>query len=200
VCGLLPWAFQAAGLNASAVSYVANESLVKKVYFPRAVLPAASVLAALITFLVELGVLSVALLALAGNMVLPWLPVVLVLVTLHAVFVLGLGLVLSVGNARFRDVNHLLAIGLNVWFYATPILYPIALVEDRTMPGLGVPVLDVLRLNPMFHFVEAYRDLLYHLRFPSAGTWLVIVGTAAVSLAVGLVVHRRNEPRLAELL
>lgn len=200
VCGLLPWTFLATSLTSASTSYSANESLVKKVYFPRSVLPAAAVLATLTTFLVEQGVLGAFLVG-AGNMVLPKLPVVLVVIVLQATFALGLGLVVAALNARFRDVSHLLTIGLNVWMYATPILYPISLVPERVSPlGIGIPAADVIRYNPMFHFVAAYRDLLYHLRFPTLGTWLVMVGAAAVAVLVGIAVHRRFEPILAEVL
>lgn len=200
VCGLLPWTFLATSLSSSSTAYAANDSLVKKVYFPRSVLPAAVVLATLITFLVEMSVLSAALVA-AGNMVLPWLVVVLGVIALQATFALGLGLVVAALNARFRDVSHLLSIGLNVWMYATPILYPISLVPERaSVLGVQFPAADLLRYNPMFHFVAAYRDLLYHLRFPTLGTWLVMAAAAAVSVALGIVVHRRFEPILAEVL
>lgn len=197
VCGLLPWLFLSIGLTNASASYVTNDSLVKKVYFPRATLPSAAVAAALITFTVELCVLIVALL-LVGNVVFVWLPVLVVVMALQAAFVLGLGLVVAALNARFRDVTHLLAVGLNVWFFATPILYPIQVVEDVKLVGLPAP--DVLRLNPVYHFVASYRDLLYDLRFPAAIHWAVMVGTAAVLVGVGIAVHRRLEPRLAEVL
>jgi ABC-2 type transport system permease protein len=199
VCGLLPWLFLSVGLTTSSASYVTNESLVKKVYFPRAALPASAVLAALITFGVELGVLSVALL-IVGNMVVPWLPVLLLVVALQAGFVLGLGLVVAALNARFRDVTHLLTVGLNVWFFATPILYPIRILEENDIRLLGLPADDILRFNPVYHFVTAYRDLLYDLRFPAASQWAVMVTAATVVLAIGVAVHRRFEPRLAEVL
>ena len=120
VCGLLPWTFLANGLNGAAASIVGNEGLVKKVYFPRWVLPAASALAWLASFGVELVVLGVVLLFF-GNFVLPWIPVLLLMV-LQTGFVLGLGLLLSAANAYFRDVQHFLGIFLNIWFYCTPIL------------------------------------------------------------------------------
>lgn len=200
VCGLLPWTFLSMSLSTSSTAYAANESLVKKVYFPRSVLPAAAVLATLVTFLVEMGVLSTVLVG-AGNMVLPWLPVALAVVALQAAFALGLGLVVAALNARFRDVSHLLSIGLNVWMYATPILYPISLVPERaSVLGIRIPAADLLRYNPMYHFVAAYRDLLYHLRAPTLGTWLVMAGAAVVAVGLGVVVHRRYEPILAEVL
>ena len=198
VCGLLPWTFLTNALSGSAQSITANEGLVKKVYFPRAVLPGASTLAWLANFGVELAVLGIVLL-IAGNMVIPWIPVVLVLMALQTVFVFGIGLLLAAGNSYFRDVQHFLGIALNIWFYATPILYPVEQVpEKETLFGVSLPLRDMLALNPMAIFVDAYRDVLYNLRWPTFGQWSALVLMAAVSLAVGAWVFSRLEPNLAE--
>ena len=198
VCGLLPWTFVANGLSGATASIVGNEGLVKKVYFPRSVLPGASTLAWLASFGVELIVLGVVLLV-VGNFVVPWIPVILALMVLQTGFVLGVGLVLSAANAYFRDVQHFLAIGLNVWFYATPIIYPPDLPpEESTLLGVTIPVRSLLQLNPMAIFVDAYRDVLYNLRWPALTQWVAMTAIALVSLVVGALVFRRLEPRLAE--
>jgi ABC-2 type transport system permease protein len=195
VCGLLPWSFLANCLMGSAASLVANEGLVKKVYFPRSVIPGSIVLSNIVGFLVELAVLCVALL-IAGNMVLPWIPVLLVLVAIQAMFAFGLGLLLAVANAYYRDVSHFLAIFTNVWFYATPILYPITLIGDREL--LGIRIQSLVELNPMWVFVDAYRDILYNLRFPTFAQWTSLTIGSLAMLAIGAAVFRRFEPRLAE--
>lgn len=192
VCGLLPWTFLSNGLSACVGSIVGNEGLIKKVYFPRSVLPAATTLAWLASFGVEMLVLGVALL-IAGNMVVPWVPVVILLMLLQTAFVLGVGLLLSAANAYFRDIQHFLAILLNIWFYATPIIYPPTL---DSIPDWARRLQSVL--NPMTQFVEAYRNVLFDLRWPAAETWLYLVVVSVVSLAVGAAGFRRLEPRLAE--
>jgi lipopolysaccharide transport system permease protein len=198
VCGLLPWTYLANGLNGATASIVGNEGLVKKVYFPRSVLPAASTAAWLASYGIELIVLGVVLLA-VGNMVLPWIPVVIALMVLQTGFVLGLGLMLSAANAYFRDVQHFLAIGLNVWFYATPIIYLTEQIpEESTVLGVDVPTRGLLTMNPMAVFVDAYRDVLYHLRWPAATQWLAMTAVAVVALVLGGLVFHRLEPRLAE--
>lgn len=200
MAGLLPWTFLSNGLSAAAGSVVANESLVKKVYFPRSVLPAAAVAAWFASYGIELLVFGAILLA-VGNMVIPWVPLVLVLMVFQAAFVLGVGMVLAAINVYFRDVQHFLAIFLNIWFYATPVLYPPDLPPDRYQAlGVDIPVRAILQLNPMAMFVGAYRDLLYHLRFPDLGAWAALGFGSMATLALGILVFSRFEPRLAEVI
>jgi ABC-2 type transport system permease protein len=193
VCGLLPWTYVTNALSGATQSITMNEGLVKKVYFPRAVLPGASTLAWLASFGVELTVLSVVLL-IAGNMVIPWIPVVVALIVVQTAFIFGIGLLLAALNAYFRDVQHFLAIALNIWFYATPILYPPELLDGQPAYVRTI-ILDV---NPMSVFVDSYRDVLYNLRFPTIMQWSTMTAVAALSLTIGTVVFRRLEARLAE--
>ncbi|MDP9071707.1 MAG: ABC transporter permease [Actinomycetota bacterium] len=198
VCGLLPWNFLSNAVAGSLSSLLGNANLIKKVYFPREVLVVANVASWLVAFLIELGVLAVALLV-AGNAVLPWLVVVLLLVVVQTVFVTGIALMLSVLNVYFRDVQHLVGIVLQLWFYATPVVYPLMLVPVRAeVLGIELPVRFLYELNPMVAFVEAYRDCLYELRFPPAGDVMEMVVAAALALAAGVAVFRRMEPKLAE--
>ena len=193
LCGLLPWNFLANAMSGGMQSLVANGNLVKKVYFPREVLVAANTGAWFVSLAIEIAVLCIALLVF-GNMVLPWLPLVLLLMALQFAFVLGIALVLSVLNVYFRDTQHLVSILTQLWFYGTPIIYPLALVHQH-IDGFW---LRVYELNPMVQFVMAYRNLVYDLRGPTLGTWLFVIGAAAVSMVVGAIVFRRFEPRLAE--
>jgi ABC-2 type transport system permease protein len=193
LCGLLPWNFLSNSMSGGMGTLVGNANLVKKVYFPREVLVAANVASWLFSLMIELAVLSIALL-IAGNMVLPWLPLVIVIVAIQTVFALGLALVLSVTNVYFRDTQHLLGILLQVWFYSTPIIYPLTLVKQHAHG----PVLLLFEANPMVEYVKIYRNLMYDLRFPTAGDLAYITVTAILSIAVGVAVFRRYEGRLAE--
>lgn len=193
--GLLPWTFVANGITGGMGALLANANLVKKVWFPRELLVASTVASFGVSFLIELGVFAVALLV-AGNMVLPWVVPVLGVALVQAAFVLGLALALSVWNVYFRDLEYLVGIALQFWFYATPIVYPISFVEDALVDR---PVLlDLYRLNPMTRFAEAYRDLFYSLRGPTLATMLYLVGCAAVSLVIGWIAFGRLQGRLAE--
>lgn len=198
LCGLLPWNFLSNSLNGATESLVANGNLIKKVYFPRQVLVLANMASWMVPLLIEFGVLAIFLLGF-GNFVLPWLPLVVLLIVLQSSIMFGIGLVLAVVNVYFRDVKHLINILLQGLFYATPIVYPITLVPKTvTLGGMEVPAEALYRLNPMVAMVEAYRDVLYHLRLPELGDVAYIAFWGLVSMAAGLVAFSRLDARLAE--
>jgi ABC-2 type transport system permease protein len=102
----------------------------------------------------------------------------------------------SVVNVYFRDVQYLVGIVLQIWFYATPIVYPISVVRDALKESPGF--FTLYKLNPMVRFVEAYRDCLYDLRFPPLLDTLYLVGVSLATLALGVFVFWKMEPKLAE--
>jgi len=206
VCGLLPWNFVSSALTGGMGALVGNANLVKKVYFPREVLVASTVLSWDVTFLIELGVLSVALL-LFGAFVLPWLPLAALYVVLLTAFALGLGLALSVANVYFRDTSHFVGILMQIWFYATPVVYPSSYVHQAAQKlddkgyrlfGHRVPLEFVYRLNPMERFVACFRAVFYDNRWPGAGDTVFVMLAAVLSLLAGYAIFRRYEGRLAE--
>ena len=193
LCGLLPWNYLSNAMNGGMASLVANAGLVKKVYFPRELLVASSVAAWLVTLCIEMALLAIVLIGF-GNMTLPWLPAVIALMAIQTAFVMGIALALSVMNVYFRDMEHLLSIILQFWFYATPIIYPAELVKEH----LDSWAYQVYAANPMAHFVEAYRNLLYDLRAPTAGNLAYLTVVSAASLATGWGVFNRYQGRIAE--
>ena len=198
LCGLLPWNYLSNGMNASMGSLIGNANLIKKVYFPREVFVVSAIGSLLVSFLIELGVLA-AILLVMGNMVLPWIPVVLVIVVIQSFFVLGIGFLLSVLNVYFRDVQHLISIALMALFYSAPIVYPVSLVPKHTdIWGVEVPLRAIYNLNPLVVLVECYRDAMYDLRFPPVLDLLYLIGWSAALMAIGLAVFQKLDRRLAE--
>ena len=198
ICALIPWNYFSNGVTQSIDALVVNAGLIRKVYFPRELLVASTVGGLLVTFLIELGVVLVILL-IAGNMVLPWIPVVLVLVVAQTLIVLGVGLLLSAANVYFRDVRHFVALIMPVLFYSTPIVYPITTVPKVWhVAGRAIPLRTIYGFNPLGRLVTAYRDALYSLRMPS-WTSLGYLALWAVGLVlVGQYVFNRLDHRLAE--
>jgi ABC-type polysaccharide/polyol phosphate export permease len=195
LCGLLPYNFISNGLNGGMGTLIGNGNLVKKVYFPREILVAASTASWVVSFLIELSVLVVAL-AFFGNIVILWIPVALLLVGLETVFVLGLALMLAAAAVYFRDLQHLLGLLLQVWFYTAPIVYPMHLIQDEL--GEGGWKIQLYNLNPLTRFVEAFRDVFYDMRFPPLDYLAYLFAVSFVALYFGLVVFGRLQGRMAE--
>lgn len=194
LCGLLPWNYLATTLNGGAAALVGNGNLIKKVWFPRETLVGAVAGANLVTLLIELGVLTAAVTAAGNRGALLRLPAVAVVTALLVTFSLGLALALSVLNVYFRDTQHFLAIALQVWFYASPVVYPTSYVRGH----VPAPVLRLYEANPFAQFAGAYRNLLYDLRWPPVAGLALLTAYAAGSLALGWLVFQRLSGRLAE--
>src|SRR5262249_33972923 len=143
LCALVPWNFVSNALTGSLDTLVGNANLIKKVYFPRELLVVSAIASLDVTLLIELGVLC-GLLLIVGNMIIPWIPMLLVLVVLLTGMLLGAGMILSVCNVYFRDVKHFTSIALMALFYSAPIVYPVALVPaHKEVLGIDVPVRDI---------------------------------------------------------
>ena len=196
LAGLLPWGFFAQGLTQSAGSVVGDSSLITKVYFPRLVIPIASVLSGIVDF-------GIAFLLLIGMMI--WyglipaatallLPLLLLLAMGAA---LGVGLWLSALNVEFRDVRYVVPFFVQIWLFVTPVIYPASRVSAKLVQ-MGLPTW-LYGLNPMAGVVEGFRWAL--LRSGSL-EWPVLVASVAVTLLAlvsGAFYFRRMERRFADV-
>ena len=204
VCGLLPWLFFNRVLTLGVESLVSNAGLIQKVYFPRIVLPLSLANATFFTWMLEMAVLVVAL-SLLGSFVLPWLPLVALFMVVFGLFSVGLAMMFSIINVYFRDLSYLLTIVLQFWFYLTPILYPVELVETQSnelggLVGTPITLLDLYTLNPVEGFIEIFRNLLYDNRAPELSTVLIALGWTVLAFGAGAWMYARKEKMLAELL
>lgn len=203
LCMLLPWTFFTNVVTGSMGALVGNENLIKKVHFPRGALIVSTVASWAFTWSIEMGVLTVVLL-IAGANPLPFLPLVVVAMAVFAVFALGLGLLAAIANVYFRDTQHFVTILFQMWFYLTPIVYPVRLVAEQS-ERIGdlvgpVGILDVYQLNPLVQFAEIFRNLLYDNRLPDLSTTLIALAWALGAFLVGAHLFSRHEKGLAEAL
>ena len=154
--------------------------LLRKIYFPPFAPVIGNALATTQQTAIELGLLLLVY-GLAWNV--GWTVLLLpVLLVLLAAFSLGVGLLLAMLNAQLRDINYIVQVIFNLLFYAAPIIYPIAFVTDRYDEH---PWLRVYELNPITSFVEAFRDVLYHLTLPPLWQLGYLALISAGMLAVG---------------
>lgn len=198
LCGLIPWNFFGNLMTQGSTAIVAGADLVRKVYFPRAILVLGQAASLLVSFLLELVVLFVIILVAGGG---PHLSLVMlpVLIVLQLLFVSGLGMLVAAVNVFFRDLQHLLGILLTIWFFATPIVYPPSRIPVTVdILGRAFPIRAVMQLNPMVSFVRAYRDVLYNGRIPGPRTMAFIVIVSLLSFSGCYAIFRRLERRFAE--
>ena len=189
--GLVPWTFFSNGLTQSANSLVLNQHLISKIYFPRSLLPLSRVVGAL----PDLGLAFVALLGVmwwydagAATMSLVWLPAFVLLALVTA---LGVGLWLSALNVKYRDVQHVLPLLVQLWLFASPLAYPSSLLREpwRTIYGL----------NPMVGVVDGFRWTLLGIGDPPGSTEVASSLAALVILVSGAFFVRRSERHFADL-
>ncbi len=191
--GLLPWTFFSNAISNSGNSLVGSSHLITKVYFPRLIIPAASVLAGLIDFFFAfavMGVLMVVYRAPIGINIL-LLPLLIVLTTLLA---FGVGMWLSALNVRFRDIRYVIPFLIQFWMFATPIIYPASMMPERWRP--------LLSLNPMTGIIEGYRAALLGGINGASVNWQSLglsIGIALAVLIYALFDFRRMEKTFADI-
>src|SRR5882672_4607305 len=187
---LVPWTFFANGLGQSSNSLVGNANLITKIYFPRLIVPLASVFSGIVDFLLAFVVLLGMMLyyGLVPTLNVLWLPLFLLLALITS---LGVGLWLSALNVEYRDVRHLVPFITQFWLFATPIAYPSSLLPDpwRTIYGL----------NPMVGVVEGFRWALLGTNTAPGPIIAVSSAVALVILVTGAFYFRRMERTFADI-
>ncbi len=191
---LLPWNYFAGALTRGSGSLVGSAGLFTKVYFPRLVIPLSAILGGLvdlgISFLVLIGLMLIY--GITPSLLILTLPAFIVLASLTA---LGFSLWLSALNVRYRDVGHLVPFFVQIWMYATPVVYGTDLIPDRFRP--------LLALNPMTTVTEGFRWALVGGAPPGSTTSFALVGGSlglvVIVLWTGLVYFRRTEQTFADV-
>lgn len=187
-CGLVVWNFFSGAVSISIQSFASAGPLLTRTYFP----PECPMLAGLATVAlqaaIEVGIL-IAIMLVVGNI--SWtIVVVLPVFLLLGCLSFGVGLVVGLANIRYRDVNYLVGIGLQVLFYATPIVYQLDQIPDSFA--------KVIRLNPLTSFVYSIRQAAYALELPTATNWLVMGVSATACLVIGWWLFGLYAPRVIE--
>jgi lipopolysaccharide transport system permease protein len=188
---LLPWTFFSSSITFGVSSLVSNMSLVTKIYFPREILPLSAVLASMVDFFI-------ASLIFVGMMIFYQVPLnaslicIPLLLLIQVVLTVGIVLCTSAMNVFYRDVRFVVPLGLQLWMYLTPIIYPLSIVPPR--------FLAVYMLNPMASIIDSYRRIILLGEWPSF-PYLVLGGAVSVVLLiVGYGYFKRSEAVFADII
>ncbi len=189
--GLLPWTFVSISLSFAVPSLIANSHIITRIYFPREIIPLASVLAALLDFLIASGVFVLLLIwyeAAPTRNLLFAAP----LLAIQVVFTAGLALLLSALTVLYRDVRHVLPLAIQIWMFVTPILYPASVVPVEWRAWY-------FGLNPLAVIVEGYRRSVIQGAAPDFGFMLLAAGQSVALLWLGYIFFKRLERDFADI-
>ncbi|MCI8962654.1 MAG: ABC transporter permease [Eubacterium sp.] len=187
---LIPWLFFSTSVSAGASCVMAQKEMVKKIYFPREVLPIAHVTCQLVNMLLSFVVVF-AVLLLSGKGIslqaLLYLPIVIVAEYFLAI---SITMIVSAVTVYLRDLEHVLVILTMAWQFLTPVMYSIDMVPEELR--------SIFNINPMTPIIVAYRDILYYKRLPEIGNLLHGFVLSTILLVIGWLVFGRLKKHFAE--
>ena len=189
--GVLPWTYFAEAVRRSGTGLVTDAELVRKVYFPRLIMPLANVISPLVDFCIAFVVLLV---VMAFYGIAPgWKMLVIPpLMLIAALLALSIGLWLAPINVRFRDIKHTLPFLIQIWMYASPIVYPLSIVPQEWQA--------LYALNPMVGVIEGFRWAVFDRGEPNFTALAMSGAVIVLLLAGGLVFFRRMERTFADVI
>src|SRR4030065_2748751 len=195
ICALLPFNFLSNSVNYGASSIIANSNLVNKIYFPREIIPLSIVLSNLVNFFLELVALFIVL-GIMGYKFYLYLYLLPIVIFIQFFLVVGMTLLVSALNVFFRDLQHLITIIMMVWFFGTPIIYPLSMVPEKYQ--------IIIKINPMPIYASYYRNIFYYVKYPEGGglpsvqETLIALGITLLIFFIGYFVFKKLEYRFAE--
>ncbi len=188
---MLPWTFSSTAISFGTSCLINNMGLVTKIYFPREILPIAAVMASFVDFLIAavifIGMIIFYRVSVSLSWV--WVPALLLIQTL---LTLGIVLLASALNVFYRDIRFVVPLGMQLWMYLTPIIYPLSQVPERFR--------SLYMLNPMAGLIDSYRRIVLQAQWPDP-TYLLTASIASVVLfALAYVYFKRAEAVFADLI
>ena len=189
ISGIIPWTFFVTVINQGIITVRMNAGIIKKVYFPREILPISVALSGLVNFFISC--LIILAFCIFGGIGVSWHLILLPLAAIiQFIFSLGLILALSAINIYIKDVEYIVIFMLNMLFYATPVLYSSSLFPSN--------IRWVLYLNPMEGIIDLYRNIFIYHQLSSLGTFAYITGISIFVFVIGLLIFRKLEKGFAE--
>jgi len=187
--GLIPWTFFATAITRTSTTIVENGNIIKKVYFPREILPISTITSEAINFLIS--TLIILIFVIFGGMGLTkyivFYPIVLLT---QYILLLALGFIVSSITVYFRDLQHFIGVALQLLFYATPIVYSVDIIPETYR--------WILNLNPMSYIITAYRNIFYNQTMPDISQLLMILGISIIVCLLGYCIFNKLQRGFAE--
>ena len=188
-CGLIPWTFFSTAISRTSFAMVENGNIIKKVYFPREILPISIVTSELVNFFISTIIILAFVIAygMGFSWYIVFYPVILIV---QYVLLIGISLLVSSLTVYFRDLQHFIGILLQLLFYATPIVYGMDIIP--------VSFQWILKLNPMSYIIDGYRSIFYYQRMPDLVGLGIVFAISIVLCIVGYFIFNKLQKRFAE--
>ena len=189
VCGLIPWAYFTTVINRASFIMIENGNILKKVYFPRSILPLSLVTSETINFLVSC-IIILAFIVIKGFGISKFILFFPLVLLIQYVLLLGIALIFSAVTVYMRDIQHFIGVVLQLLFYATPIVYSIDTIPENFR--------WILKWNPMTYIIEGYRAIFYNQTMPDLKSLGVLGIISIIILIVGYLLFNKLQKRFAE--
>ncbi len=189
-CGLIPWTFFSTAMTRSAFTMIENGNIIKKVYFPREILPMSICISEAVNFLIS-TIIIIAFVLFNGLGLTTYILFYPLAFLVQFLLVLAISFVVSSITVYVRDLQHLIGVALQLLFYATPIVY-----NANTISGTGFEW--ILAINPMTYIIGAYRDIFYNQVMPDIRSLLILIVILIVICVIGYMIFNKLQKGFAE--
>ena len=188
-CGLIPWTFFSTAISRSAFTMIENGNILKKVYFPREILPISIVTSEAANFLIS-TIIILAFVIFSGIGITKYILVYPLIFIAQYLLLIAISFIVSSVCVYVRDLQHFIGIFLQLLFYATPIVYSV-----ETLPPEAA---WILKLNPMTYIIEGYRDIFYNQTMPDIQSILILIAIVLVAIVIGYLIFNKLQKGFAE--
>ena len=190
IVGILPWTWFVSSISQGTSCILANAGIIKKVYFPREILPISVVTSGLVNFLISCIIIIIFLLfsGIGFSINLIFVPIIIII---QYILSLGILLITSAINVYVRDAEYIINFLVNMLFYATPILYSPEIFANT-------PINFIFKLNPLSVIITAYRDIIFYKNLPNFVSIASVFIFSLLILMIGILIFRKLEKGFAE--
>jgi len=187
--GLIPWTFFSTAISRSAFTMIENGNIIKKVYFPREILPISLVISEAVNFVISTLIILIFVLfsGLGLNKYIIFYPIILIA---QILIILAVSFIVSSITVYFRDLQHFIGVALQLLFYATPIVY----ASDSIPANFAW----ILKLNPMSYVIDGYRAIFYNQTMPNLGAIAILICVGIIGCIIGYMIFNKLQKGFAE--
>ena len=190
-CGLIPWTFFSSAISRAAFTMVENGNIIKKVYFPREILPISIVTSEAVTFLIS-TLIIIGFVVFGGIGISKYIIFYPLVLLAQYLLLIAISFIVSSISVYVRDLQHLIGVVLQLLFYATPIVYAAEAIPDNFK--------WMLNINPMTYVINAYRDIFYNQTMIDVVPLLILIAVSIVACIIGYLIFNKLQKGFAEQL